>query len=88
MHAAESWRGEERKNLKEEVFILAHSFRGFNPWCTGWIALGLRRGRSHMVEGGRATIPEQAASFFFPFHTIWAPRLQDSAHTLRAGLPT
>jgi hypothetical protein len=27
-------------NLKEELFILAHSFRGFSPWSLGSMHLG------------------------------------------------
>jgi hypothetical protein len=28
-------------NLQEERFILAHGFRGFGPWSTGSIKMGL-----------------------------------------------
>jgi hypothetical protein len=31
----------EKTNLKEEEFILAHSFRGLCPWLVGSIAMGL-----------------------------------------------
>jgi hypothetical protein len=27
-------------NLKEEIFILAHDFKGFSPWSLGSVFLG------------------------------------------------
>jgi hypothetical protein len=33
----------EKNNLRQEVFILAHDFRGVSPWFTGFITVGLRQ---------------------------------------------
>jgi hypothetical protein len=29
-----------KSTLKEERFVLAHGFSGFNPWSAGFIAFG------------------------------------------------
>jgi hypothetical protein len=44
----------EKINIKEERFILAHSFRGFHPWLLGsivsWCYEAEHHGREYAVE--------------------------------------
>jgi hypothetical protein len=67
-------------------FILAHGFRGFNPWLAG--SIGCLLGKTDYLGGGSvmdqtssspAGWKAEWASFFFSFYPIWAPRLLVSA---------
>jgi hypothetical protein len=40
----------EKNNLKEEGFILAHSFRGFSPWSIGFIVFRHMARQKHHSE--------------------------------------
>jgi hypothetical protein len=40
-----------KNNLKAGRFILAHGFRGSNPWSAGSVGVGLKQGRNIMIEG-------------------------------------
>jgi hypothetical protein len=56
----------ERNNLREEGFILTHSFRGYSPPWQSHITVNRSQHRTCLHLWG---------SSFFPFHSIWVPSL-------------